>query len=63
MTESQFKQTNDCPAADYLLKHKDAVRLCIKYIAKWGNYECDMNDVNILCKAFAEKCYVGSDKW
>lgn len=63
MTEKQTKFINEYGAANHMLKHKDAVKLCAYLMHEWTGYKLDDEDIEFLCQEFEQKCYVGSNKW
>ena len=63
MTEVQKKFINSYPTKDYMLKHKDAVKICIFFLQDWGGLSLTKSDLEFICSEFKHKCYIGSDKW
>ena len=63
MTEAQIKYINRYPASNHMLKHKDAVKLCINFLQNWGEYLLTQSDIEYICNEYKKKCYIGSEKW
>ena len=62
MTDAQKKYIKHYDTANYLLKHKDAVEICVEFLIDEG-VEVDLDYLGLICSEFEQKCYIGSDKW
>ena len=62
MTELQKKIIRSYPSADCLLKHKDAVTLCVQFLISEG-VEVDTNYLDTICQFYENRCYIGSKNW
>lgn len=62
MTDVHKKYIRQYDTADYLLKHKDAVEICVEFLIREGA-EIDLEYLELICSEFEQKCYIGSDKW
>ena len=63
MRDSIRNDINKYPTAEYLLKHKDAVKLCVDFLINWGNKDLTHEDIKYICSEFEKKCYVRSNTW
>ena len=63
MTDAQKRLIKKYPTANYMLKHKDAVMVCLDLLQKWLEKEISLQDLEYICGEFEQKCYIGSDKW
>ena len=62
MTEAQIKYLKNYPTADYLLKHKDAVGLCLQILKAHG-IEVEQKELQEICGQYGSKCYIRSKSW
>ena len=61
MKKSQRKYANEHPSGDYLLKCKDAVKICVGILEDFT--EIDESDIDWIYDLFEKKCYANSNRW
>ena len=61
MKKSHCNYVNNYPTADFFIKHKDAVKVCVNILEDY--IDIDEVDLDWICAEFRQKCFVNSDKW
>ena len=60
MNDEQRKQINNYQSSDNVIKHKDAVRICVEMLEEYTDIKSE--DIEWICSEFEQKCLVGEAK-
>lgn len=59
MNDEQRKQIKNYPSSELMIKHKDAVRICVEMLEEYTDIKSE--DIEWICSEFEQKCLVGQN--